>query len=159
MKTEIKDISHGKDRDEWTYDHDCTLKVKRTDDNGNSSETEEYGYMIQGKDCIYLNAPKIYPSKDTPLLTDAPDIVGAINELFQDGAGGGDDWSPPEMPEPEDYEIYLLVDVISVSNADAAKLRINVASGDGNAYTGYGPIAVDWGDGTTDKWDKSPCSE
>lgn len=144
MKTEIKDISHGKDRDEWTYDHDCTLKVKRTDDNGNSSETEEYGYMIQGKDCIYLNADKIYPAQRIPLLTEAQDIVGAINEVF---CLGSDDWTPPDwwlkVPEPEPYEMYFLVLVLNPSETMGFTL-----SNPENVNMGGGNITIDWGDGT-----------
>lgn len=98
MKTEFKDISHGEDDKGKTFDHHCVLEVKTTDDDGNVTETKEQGYMIQGKDCIYLNAPKIYPPQDTdlmngqyvPLMTDAQDIVGAINELFLSCSGGGD---------------------------------------------------------------------
>lgn len=98
MEIEIKDISHGKKDEGKTFDHHCVLEVKTTDDDGSVTETKEQGYMIQGKDVIFLNAPKIYPPQDTelmdgqyvPLMTDAQDFVGAINELFQLCAGGGD---------------------------------------------------------------------
>jgi len=39
------------------------------------------GYLIKGKDAIMLDAPELLPSPDTPLLTEAQDLVGAINEL------------------------------------------------------------------------------
>lgn len=99
MKTEFKDISHGAEDKGKTFDHHCVLEVKTTDDDGSVTETKEQGYMIQGKDVIFLNAPKIYPPQDpdllpdgqyTPLLTEAQDFVGAINELFLSGSGGGD---------------------------------------------------------------------
>ena len=48
------------------------------------------GIEIKGKDMIKLNAPLVYLSDDTPLLTNAQDLAGAINELFQGGSGGGD---------------------------------------------------------------------
>lgn len=154
MKTEFKDISHGEDDKGKTFDHHCVLEVKTTDDDGNVTETKEQGYMIQGKDCIYLNAPKIYPPQDTdlmngqyvPLMTDAQDIVGAINEVFC--LGSGDDWQPPEMPEPEAYEIYLLVEVVDLISP---KLEIRISRPE-DAVAGYGPMTVDWGDGTADEW-------
>ena len=99
MKIEFEDISHTEKDKGRTFDHHCILTVKATDDNGNVTETTEQGYMIQGKDVIFLNAAKIYPPQDpdllpdgqyTPLKTDAQDFVGAINELFQLCAGGGD---------------------------------------------------------------------
>lgn len=99
MEIEFKDISHGTDVKGKTFDHHCILEVKTTEDNGSVTETKEQGYMVQGKDAIFLNAPKIYPPQDpdllpdgkyTPLLTEAQDFVGAINELFLSGAGGGD---------------------------------------------------------------------
>ena len=48
------------------------------------------GIEIKGKDMVKLNAPFVYLSDDTPLLTTAQDLAGAINELFQGGSGGGD---------------------------------------------------------------------
>ena len=99
MKTEFKDISHGEKDKGKTFDHHCVLEVKTTDDDGSITEAKEQGYMIQGKDAIFLNAAKIYPPQDPdllpegqyiPLMTDAQDFVGAINELFQLCAGGGD---------------------------------------------------------------------
>ena len=49
------------------------------------------GIEIKGKDIVKLNAPFVYLSDDTPLLTSAQDLAGAINELFQGGSGGGDE--------------------------------------------------------------------
>lgn len=45
------------------------------------------GVEIKGKDVIKLNAPEILPPEGQ-LLTNAQDIVGAINELFRDGTAG-----------------------------------------------------------------------
>ncbi len=62
-----------------------------------------------------------------------------------------DDWQPPEMPEPEDYEIYLLVEAADVSDSYTSKLEIRVSRPE-DAVVGYGPMSIDWGDGTVDKW-------
>lgn len=55
-----------------------------------NEETGEEGIEIAGKDVILLNAHEVLLSPDTPLLTEAQDLAGAINELFQSGGGGGD---------------------------------------------------------------------
>lgn len=54
-----------------------------------STETKTYkeGQLIKGKDFIRLESPLVLPSKNTPLLTEAQDFVGAINELFTSGTG------------------------------------------------------------------------
>lgn len=76
------------------------------------------GVGVKGKDVIMLDAPEVKLSPDTPLLTNAQDIAGAINELFQLDPGGGDpdpepEWQPPTdwipVPEPGPYEMYFLV--------------------------------------------------
>ena len=54
-------------------------------------ETHKEGTLIKGKDVIQLEAPEVLLSPDTPLLTEAQDVAGAINELFRSGSGGGDD--------------------------------------------------------------------
>lgn len=163
MKTELVDLSHtSKNDNDCTYDHNCVLGVKTTYDDGNISRKKEQGYVVQGKDCIYLNAPKIYPSKDTPLLTEAPDIVGAINELFQSGAGGGDaegaiikPWVRPsdwcELPVPEENQVIFLVTTAyntspycSVSTRPLDKYAFPENNG---AYPAGLTIDIDWGDG------------
>lgn len=53
--------------------------------------TGDIGIEIYGRDVVLLNAPEVRLSPDTPLLTKAQDVAGAINELFQSGTGGGDD--------------------------------------------------------------------
>ena len=53
-------------------------------------ETGKVGTIIAGKDVVRLNAPEVLLSPDTPLLTNAQDLAGAINELFQSGGEGGD---------------------------------------------------------------------
>lgn len=52
-----------------------------------STETKTYkeGQLIKGKDFIRLESPLVLLSKNTPLLTEAQDVAGAINELFQSG--------------------------------------------------------------------------
>lgn len=148
MEIEIKDISHGEADEGKTFDHHCVLAVKTTDDDDNVTETKEQGYMIQGKDCVYLNTPKIYPSqKDQRLMTDAQDIVGAINELFM-LEPEGDDWQPPPwwipVPEPKPYEIFILVWVESTAKSFYLQF-VNKETGS----SGGGGMSVDWGDGTT----------
>ena len=44
-------------------------------------DTGDIGAEISGRDVIRLNAPKVILSPDTPLLTKAQDLAGAINEL------------------------------------------------------------------------------
>lgn len=149
MKIELEDISHGKDRKDWTYDHDCTLKVKRTDDSGSVTEDEEYGYLVQGKDMIFLNSQKVYIPN---LPTEHQDIAGAFEEVLgklQDGEGG--DWQPPDwwipVPEPKEYEIYILVLVGGYFKSVSLDF-VDVSTG------AYEPrnIVCDWGDGTSDSY-------
>ena len=96
---EIEDKNYSELDKEKSFTEFCELIVKTTDEDGNTTEEEKEGIQIKGKDVIFLNAAKIYPPQDpdllpdgqyTPLLTEAQDIVGAINELFQCGSGGGD---------------------------------------------------------------------
>lgn len=158
MKTEFKDISHGEDDKGKTFDHHCVLEVKTTDDDGNVTETKEQGYMIQGKDCIFLNAENVYLPN---LPTEHQDISGAFEEVLgklQDGEGG-DDWQPPAdwipVPEPEPYEMYFLVEV---TNLLAAKIEIHICDPENN-YQGFGPLKVDWGDGTVDEYEGYPTGQ
>lgn len=82
------------------------------------SEGSKEGVGVKGKDVIMLDAPEVKLSPDTPLLTNAQDIAGAINELFQLDPGGGDpdpepEWQPPTdwktVDDPGPYELYFLV--------------------------------------------------
>lgn len=54
------------------------------------TKTDKKGYAIKARDVIMLDAPEVFLSPDTPLLTEAQDVAGAINELFNEG-GEGDD--------------------------------------------------------------------
>lgn len=85
---------------------------------------------------------------DIPLDTDAQDFAGAINELKKlSEEGGGDDWQPPAewipVPEPGEYDIYVLVWVTNTSNSFEISLR-NSETDSG----GMGAVYCDWGDGT-----------
>lgn len=124
---------------------------------------DKEGITVTGKDVVQLNAPEVYLSPDTPLLTKAQDVAGAINELFSEGEGGGDDddddWQPPEwwipVPEPEEYEMYFLVNVKSSVSVkiQAAHWYINgIGSGNWYLFSGVGPLSIDWGDGVTESW-------
>ncbi len=121
-----------------------------------TTETKTYkeGELIKGKDFIRLESPLILPPKNS-LETNAQDIVGAINELKKGlDEGGGDNWSPPtdwpEVPEPSDYEIYLLVSADDFGNKTNEVMFSIVHPTDG--IGGYGPLTVDWGDGTIETW-------
>ena len=95
---------------------------------------------------------------DTPLDTKAQDFAGAINELFSYGGEGGEEWTPPdwwlEVPEPKDYEINLLVNIYGIGTASNApnKIKLQMATSDGEFWAGQGPLTVDWGDGTIDSY-------
>lgn len=125
--------------------------AQTTESASTSAKTKE-GVQIKGKDVILLNAPEVLLSPDTPLLTEAQDVAGAINELFMLDPGGGDDWFPPEdwltVPEPEPWDVCLLVDMQNT-------LTYQLFFGDPtyNGSYGYGQITIDWGDGTIDSYD------
>ena len=72
------------------------------------------------------------------------------------GSGGGDeDWTPPEdwlpVPEPGAYEICLLIEVKEVSTRYGPYLSLTLCRPE-DSNTGYGPLAIDWGDGIKDHW-------
>ena len=107
------------------------------------------GIEIKGKDMIKLNAPFVYLSDDTPLLTTAQDLAGAINELFQGGSGGGDEadadyekWQ--NLIEPAENQAVFLV---RVPNTAAKSITMTI----GYAIDMYyeDTWTVDWGDGTS----------
>lgn len=121
------------------------------------AETDEKENIIEDTHFVFRGGTKIYREKittknveftDSPLLTDAQDVVGAINELFQGGSEGGDDWHPPEwwitVPEPEAYEMYFLV---HIRDTFGAQIALHMARPE-DANTGYGSHTIDWGDGT-----------
>lgn len=91
---------------------------------------------------------------DIPLDTDAQDFAGAINELKKlSEAGGGDDWQPPDwwipVPEPDDYEIYMLVWAgKSVYNGMRTGIQLyKERDGYPGSYVVGDNIYCDWGDG------------
>ena len=79
MKIEIKDISHGEDKEGKTFAHHCVLAVKTTDDDGSFTETKEQGCVIQGKDVISLNAPEIYFPENAPLNTENREFLYEVD--------------------------------------------------------------------------------
>ncbi|MCM1023810.1 MAG: leucine-rich repeat domain-containing protein, partial [Prevotella sp.] len=77
--------------------------------------------------------------------------------------GGGEtpseEWQPPddwlEVPEPEDYEINLLVNNYNTSStnvaANAYRIQLHLSRPE-DMYTGMGELTVDWGDGTVESY-------
>ncbi len=105
------------------------------------------------KDAIMLNAPEILPSPDTPLLTEAQDLVGAINELkkLSEGGGGDDNWQPPAdwpvLGKPEDNQLIMLINIKKMNQPVydiPLFFSFNVENADDYE------IVIDWGDGLTD---------
>ena len=108
-------------------------------------DTGDIGAEVSGQDVIRLNAPKVILSPDTPLLTKAQDLAGAINELFQSGSGGGDeDWTFPEhwldIPDPEPNQVIMYIE------AEAGDVAPFVLLEEGNGSITYGD------DGYTYEW-------
>lgn len=60
--------------------------MSTTTESATTEATTKEGVEIKGKDVIKLTAPEILPPAGQ-LLTNAQDIVGAINELFTSGTG------------------------------------------------------------------------
>ena len=60
--------------------------MSTTTESATTEVTTKEGVEIKGKDVIKLTAPEILPPAGQ-LLTNAQDIVGAINELFSSGTG------------------------------------------------------------------------
>ena len=114
----------------------------------NDTESGKEGTMVAGRDVILLDAPEVLLSPDTPLLTNAQDVAGAINELFSSGGeGGDDDWQPPEgwidIPEPEAYQVTMLVDTYFTKTSVSITLTNETGT-----WSASGAPTIDWGDGT-----------
>lgn len=82
------------------------------------------------------------------------------NDGLDDSSGGGDDdWQPPAdwipVPDPEPYEMYFLVEV---TNLLAAEIEIHLCDPENN-YQGFGPLKVDWGDGTVENYEGYPTGQ
>ncbi len=124
-----------------------------------TNNAEKQGVLIKGKDVIMLDAPAVLPSPDTPLLTEAQDIVGAINELkkLSSGEGGEKDWQPPEdwldVPEPEPWEAYFLIELNDSKN-DTLGFQFSFCDPQ-TGSPGIGKIIIDWGDGNIQTFDES----
>lgn len=85
--------------------------------------TGNIGIEIYGRDAVLLNAPEVRLSPDTPLLTKAQDVAGAINELFQSGTGGGDDIYITSYTDTS-----LAVTVISDRTAETPEITVSTFS-------------------------------
>ena len=126
---------------------------KTTESASMSAKTEKEGVQIKGKDIIYLNAPEVRLSEDTPLLTDAQDLAGAINELKKLSEGeGGEGWQPPadwlEVPEPGEWEACFLIEP-----KQWLSFRLDFY-GSGDKYRSYcGNVTIDWGDGAIETYE------
>lgn len=109
------------------------------------SKDGKEGVNIKGQDVVILDAPEVRLSPDTPLLTNAQDVAGAINELFQLDPGGGDIWVPPshwlQIPEPADNQAIFYVEVDNPTPSIVIAVFV-----DGS----YGNAVIDWGDGYVD---------
>ena len=113
------------------------------------------GIEIKGKDMVKLNAPFVYLSDDTPLLTTAQDLAGAINELFQGGSGGGDEadytaWQ--NLTEPEKHQSIMIVRVFNEDNRTATILIQRSCYGVDGSKTFFN-WTINWGDGTIENID------
>lgn len=76
------------------------------------------------------------------------------------GAEPSDDWQPPGdwpyIPEPGDYEVCMLVEVVAPASGDVdigfdlgiAALFKRSSDTDWYVTSGIGPLTIDWGDGT-----------
>lgn len=108
--------------------------------------TKKEGTQLKGKDVIYFNSPEIYFPENAPLDTENRELYSILNELFQGGSEGGD-WQPPEwwipVPEPKEYEIYILVWVTNANNKFDLRLQNKETEG-----SGFAGVFADWGDGT-----------
>lgn len=155
MKVEVKAKNYSESDKGQTFVEKCTVIVKTTDDNGNTAETEEKGCIVHGEQMTFLNSEKVYLPN---LPTEHQDIAGAFEEVLgklQDGEGG--DWQPPEwwipVPEPELYEILILVWVTNTDNQFVFNLgntsNLGILLLDANGNITEASINIDWGDGTT----------
>lgn len=115
------------------------------------------GIYVKGENVIHLDTPEICFPENAPLHnTDKRELYAILDELFQDGSGGGDDdWSPPDMPEPNDYEFYMIVHVIKENSK--FEVRMSLLNSDPRYesvinHSGWGQGTIDWGDGTVDSW-------
>lgn len=120
----------------------------------NGTNTKE-GTLIKGQDFIRLEATKVLLSKDTPLLTDAQDVAGAINELFSGGGKGGDEsiikpWIRPSdwtlIPAPADNQVIFLITTAWTTVPDC---NIYLHPIEQSGFPANINASVDWGNGYT----------
>lgn len=121
-----------------------------------TTETKTYkeGQLIKGKDFIRLESPLVLPSKNTPLLTNAQDLVGAINELKKglDEGGGDDKWvRPTDWPAisaPEANQIKILISTQwNTSPYESFYIYSYKQGTTAKKFDGTTTASVDWGDG------------
>ena len=124
---------------------------------GYVSDDGKIGLEVHGEEAVKLNAPFVYLSDDTPLLTTAQDLAGAINELFQGDSGGGDekdaDYAKWEsLTEPEKNQFIMVVRVFNTDNRTAT-LLVQRSSYYNNINRTFYNWTVDWGDGVIENID------
>ena len=90
MTIKLEDMIHDSAPENKNKIRGSRLKITRTDNNGNTTEKQRNGYMMQGEEMVFLNAPEIYFPEDAPLSTEKRELYDILNELFQGGEEGGD---------------------------------------------------------------------
>lgn len=126
--------------------------MSTTTESATTEVTTKEGVEIKGKDVIKLTAPEILPPAGQ-LLTNAQDIVGAINELKKGlDEGGSDEWQLPEswidIPEPTANQIVMMVEIDNAS-VNTPVLAILLFSQDSAGFY-TGTESINWGDGYVD---------
>lgn len=122
------------------------------DDEGNITEETHFDFRSGTKIYREKITTKNVEFTNSPLLTKSQDVVGAINELFRDGEGGGDEWQPPaewpSVPDANEYELVMLIYVpedMTIKPLFSIQVKYSQFSGfddiSGSEY-------IDWGDGT-----------
>lgn len=115
-------------------------------------ESGKAGTVIAGKDVVLLDASEVLLSPDTPLLTNAQDVAGAINELFQSGGEGGDDkWVRPSdwptLGEPAENQIIMLITTQWALGLPSSGFTVYANPSGISGKVLSGSLIVDWGDG------------
>lgn len=84
------------------------------------------------------------------------------NDGLNKGKHSDEEWTPPanwiEVPEPNDYEIYILIDIVDVSTSNNSNFSFYL-SRPGDQHTGIGSLTINWGDGIIETWSGSENGE